>query len=682
MLSSCGTALPDTPMRRLGQTPGVGWRGRWVGRVAVLLALASVACATGGLVLQLLAESAGRPVQRSALSDLSVAVLFPVVGALVLRRDPRNRAGWVLLSCTLIGVSTLAHQWAYDAEVARPGVLPLGELAIWLSAWTYWPYWLQPTLLPVLFPAGAPSGRWRTFSRGVLCVAAVGAFSSAFKPDPDVEGMGLVNPLGIGSPDLLWPWLVGQAGSVALLGLVAAPIAIGGLAMRQRRATGTERAQLQWLLLGFTTCLALGVVSVFLDTAGGAVFAVAFCAIPASVAAAVVRNGLFDIEFVVNRTIVYALLTGTGLLGYLSLVALAGRYVGGDGAGPVVAAIVVAVAASGRAWLQRLVDRRLFGARRDPYAVVQLVGESSAVAGAVGLVDAVRQALRLPFVQVLDDAGEVVAQSGAPIAGTHVFPVIERGRRLGVLVVGRRSKGERLRPEEESALRDVARRAGSLLLADALNADLQRSYERTVEAREEERRRLRRDLHDGVGPALAGMALQLDSLAGQLRRDEVLAARAEGLRDRLRGTVGEVRRIVDGLRPAPLDELGLAQALRQLAVDDGASVTVVVDADLPDELPAAVEVAAYRIAGEAVANALRHAEASSALVRAWTTSDALHLEISDDGRGFGADATAGVGLQSLHDRAAEVGGRLAVDSAPGRGTQVSAVLPIPSEEGP
>jgi signal transduction histidine kinase len=660
----------------------VGWRGRWVGRVAVLLAVLSVACAGGGLALQLMAESAGRPVQRSALSDLAVAVLFPVVGAIVLRRDPRNRAGWVLLSCALVGVSTLAHQWAYDAGVARPGVLPLGGLAIWLSAWTYWPYWLQPTLLPVLFPSGAPSGRWRVFSRVVMCVAAVGALASAFKPDSDVEGMGLANPLGIGSESLLLPWVVAQAGCVALLALIASPIAIGGLAVRQRRATGTERAQLQWLLLGFTTCLVLGVLSAFVDTAEEAVFAVAFCAIPVSVAGAVVRHGLFDVELVVNRTIVYALLTGAGVLGYVALVAAAGRYVGSDGAGPVVAALVVAVAASARSWLQRLVDRRLFGARRDPYAVVQLVGESSSVAGVTGLVDAVREALRLPFVQVLDDDGEVVAESGAPVAGTHVLPVVERGRRLGVLVVGRRSRGERLRPEEESALRDVARRAGSLLLASELQEDLRRSYERTVVAREEERRRLRRDLHDGVGPALAGMALQLDSLAGRLGDDEVLAARAEGLRDRLRGTVGEVRRIVDGLRPAALDELGLAQALRQLATDDDAPVQVVVDADLPEELPAAVEVAAYRIAGEAVTNALRHADATSAQLRAWTDGEALHVEVSDDGRGFGADATAGVGLQSLHDRAAEVGGTLAVDSVPGSGTRVAAVLPIPSVEGP
>lgn len=655
----------------------MGSRGRWVGRAAVALAVLSAVCAAAGLALQLLAEADGRAVQRSALSDLVVAVAFPAVGAVVLRREPGNRCGWVLSSCALIGVSTLAHQWAYDAEVTRPGVLPWGELAVWLSAWTYWPYWLQPTLLPVLFPGGvASSERWRRFTRVVCGIAAVGVISTAFKVDPNVEGMGLANPLGIGPEWSSGFWIIGQAGSVALLGLIAAPIAIGGLALRQRQATGTERAQLQWLLLGFAVCLALGVVSAVSPIGQDVLFTAAFSAIPLSIAVAIVRHGLFDVEVVVNRTIVYAALTGAGLLTYVALVALAGRYVGSDGSGPVLAALVVALAASARTRLQRLVDRRLFGARRDPYAVVQQVSESSAVSGVSGLVGAVRDALRLPFVQLLDAEGQVVAESGAPVAGTHVLPVVDRGRHLGVLVVGRRSKGEKLRVEEESALRDVARRAGSLLLATEMQADLQRSYERTVLAREEERRRVRRDLHDGVGPVLAGMALQLDSLAGRLGDDPQLAARAETLRDRLRGTVGEVRRIVDGLRPAALDELGLAQALQQLGTDDDTGQRVAVLTDLPAELPAAVEVAAYRIAGEAVANALRHAEATTTVVTASLHAGALVLVVQDDGRGFGTDATAGVGLQSLHDRASEVGGSLLVDSRPGHGTTVTATLPL------
>lgn len=656
------------------------------GRIAAAVTAASIACAAGGTWLELAARSAGRPVPSTGRSDLVLAILFPIAGTVVLRRHPRNRTGWVLLSGALVGVSLLAHQWAYDAAVARPGVLPLGSLATWLSAWTYWPYWLQPTLLPVLFPHGrAPSPRWRAFVKAVLVVAGVGVLATMLKVDEDVEGLGLDNPLGV---ELFGPVpIFMQIGTVGLLGLVATPMAIVGLARRQSRAAGVERSRLQWLLLGFTSFFILGLTSAVVPVGDNLLFSIACAAIPASIAVAVLRHGMLEIEVAVNRTIVYALLTSVSLLGYVGLVAVVSRYASASrsGVAPVAAALVVALAASGRSRVQRLVDRRLFGARRDPMSLVEQVASSTSAAAEPlqALSDTVATALRLPFVQVLDAEGHPLARAGEPVAGTHVFPVVDRGRSLGVLVVGRRSRNERLRPEEQAALQEVARRVATLQHTAALAADLQRSYGRTVAAREEERKRLRRDLHDGLGPELAGMALQLDSLAGRLDGDPDLAARAGVLRDRLRETVGEVRRIVDGLRPAAVDRLGLADALRALASSPGVTadevtVRITVHVDLPDpsSIPAAVEVAAYRIAAEALTNAIRHADAREAVLRATAGHDGLRIEVRDDGRGFGADATAGVGLQSLHDRAAEVGGELQVDSAPGRGTVVAAILPL------
>jgi signal transduction histidine kinase len=244
-----------------------------------------------------------------------------------------------------------------------------------------------------------------------------------------------------------------------------------------------------------------------------------------------------------------------------------------------------------------------------------------------------------------------------------------------VLRVGHRHRGERFLPEEASALGDVARRAASLLHAADLSADLQASRERVVVTREEERRRLRRDLHDGLGPELAGMALQLDSLAFGLRGHPDLAESAIRLRDRMRHTVTEVRRIVEGLRPSAVDELGLAEALRQLAATgSGLDFAVRVPATF-GELPAAVEVAAYRIAAEACANVIRHARASRCAIDAGTDGGWLTLTVADNGVGFGAEAAVGVGLQSLHERAAEVGGSVEIRSAPG-GTTVSVRLPV------
>jgi signal transduction histidine kinase len=491
------------------------------------------------------------------------------------------------------------------------------------------------------------------------------------KADDDVEGMGLSNPLGVEAFGAV-P-LVLQPLCVALLGLVATPVAIVALFLRTRAARGTERSQLQWLLLGFVLCLGLSVV---VDLAVG------FAAIPVCIAVAVVRHGLFDVDLVVNRTLVYGLLTLASLLAYAGVVALAGQYIPGENRlAPFVAAVVVAAAAAARSRVQRLVDQLLFGARRDPMAVVASVGASvdAAPDPLHALAEAVTGALRLPFVQVLDADGSSVAEHGAPVAGTHVLPVVNRGRKLGVLIVGRRSRGERLRTEEEAALREVARRAGSLMREAALVEDLRAGYEQIVSTREEERKRLRHDLHDGVGPSLAGLALQVDSLAARLRDDPGLHGRAERLRDDLRRAVAEVRGIVDGLRPAALDEIGVAGALEALASRDTDPI-VSVECDSLPQLPAAVEVTAYRIACEAVTNAVRHAGAGQVRLELSAVPGELVVTVEDDGHGFGADHVAGLGLRSMHERAESVGGHVEVASGP-TGTTVRARLPCSGSAG-
>ena len=665
-------------------TADVGPRDRWLRGLAMAITAAALLLCAAALVLHEVYVRRGLDVRAPNAADLVLGALFPIAGAVVLWRQPRNAAGWVLMSAALLSVSVLSHEWAYDGGVADPGSLPLVPVAVWFSAWTYIPYWVQPTLLPLLFPDGRlPSARWGRFVRIVLGLVALLTFVAMFKADDDVESLGLRNPLGLYFlPDpVLQAGPVLQFGTVMLLWVVGAPIALVGMVQRLRRSTGRERSQLLWLLLGFLATPVLFLASVLLPMPEDAPLAIGFACIPLTLGVAVLRHQMLDVELVANRTVVYALLSAAGLAAYFASAAFVSRFAGADGEGPLLAAAVVALAAAARTRLQRWVDRRLFGARRDPYEVVQQVGASTAEAGAPeealrALVATVRGALRLPFAQLLDEHGEVVAESGAPAVGTHVIPVVDRGRRRGVLVVGKRTRNERLRPAEESALTDVARRAAALLSAQQLTADLQRSYEQAVLAREEERRRLRRDLHDGVGPSLAGMALQLDSLAGRLGEPE-LAERTERLRDRLQGTVTEVRRIVDGLRPAALDELGLVPALKALATQPGDPVHVTVEThEVPAELPAAVEVAAYRIAGEAVANALRHAQATRVTVRLAADGGGLGVTVLDDGRGFGADATAGVGLRSMHDRAAEVGGSVDVRSTPGGGTTVSARLPL------
>jgi signal transduction histidine kinase len=654
---------------------------------AVSIAALSVALCAGAVALLWFAP-AHHAYGYDISGDVVVGSLFPLVGAVIAVREPGNRCAWVLLSAGLVAVSAVSHEWAYDG-LARPGLLPFVPAATWLAGWTFVPYWLQATLLPVLFPDGEiPSRRWRRFVTAVLVVAAVVTVVAMFRPDPDLEGLGVRNPLGIGPAHVPSGWRFLLLGPVLALAFAAAPAALVALATRQRRAAGRVRAQLQWLLLGFVACFLIILIPALLrpgNVAGGHYgLAVAFAMVPLAVGIAVVRHGLFDIELVVSRAIVYLALTASGLAAYVALLAVTGARAGRGTYAPLLAAVIAAALTAARSRFQRFIDRRLFGSRRDPYEVVRRVGVSVAAAGApdealANLVATVREVLALPYAAV-EPAGPAGgadrrAESGHLVAGAEELPAVHRGRQVGVLRVGHRHRGERFRPEEASALGDVARRAASVLHAADLAADLQASRERIVAAREEERRRLRRDLHDGLGPELAGMALQLDSLASHLRGQADLAGRAVGLRDRLQHTVTEVRRIVEGLRPSAVDELGLAEALRQL---DAGGAEPAFSVRVPGsfgELPAAVEVAAYRIAAEACTNVIRHAGASRCRIDVDVRDGWLTLTVADDGTGFGAEATVGVGLRSMHDRAAEVGGSLEIRSAPG-GTTVSSRLPL------
>jgi signal transduction histidine kinase len=217
-----------------------------------------------------------------------------------------------------------------------------------------------------------------------------------------------------------------------------------------------------------------------------------------------------------------------------------------------------------------------------------------------------------------------------------------------------------------------------------LTTDLQRSRERLVAAREEERRRLRRDLHDGLGAQLAGLNVQTGTLRRLIGRDPAAADElVVELRDELRGAITDIRRLVYDLRPPALDDLGLIAALHQLAERYGAEgeqlrVSVEAPEDLP-HLPAAVEVAVYRIAQEALTNVVRHAQAEECVVRLAVKEDVVVLDISDAGVGIPAERTAGVGLSSMYERAAELGGRCVVESVPKGGTQVLVRLPLPKE---
>jgi signal transduction histidine kinase len=337
--------------------------------------------------------------------------------------------------------------------------------------------------------------------------------------------------------------------------------------------------------------------------------------------------------------------------------------------------------------LQRLVDRGLYGERHDPVRAVARLGERlrgtpGAPPGGDGLAELLRgvcEALRLPFASL--HAGQVqVACVGRPSTPSESVALEHGGQQVGALVVGVRSGEQTLGAADRRVLGLLAAPVAVALHAVLLSQELQRSRERLVAAREEERRRLRRDLHDGLGPTLTAVTLKADAarsaLATQPDRTEALLA---GLRADAKQAIGDLRRVIYDLRPAALDELGLLGALRE-QVDrfdrDRVATTLQAPAVLP-HLPAAVEVAALRIVTEALTNIARHAHARHATIRLAVDGE-LCIEVRDDGAtATGAEQAwrPGVGLVSMAERAAEVGGTLQAGPTP-TGGRVQASLPL------
>lgn len=343
--------------------------------------------------------------------------------------------------------------------------------------------------------------------------------------------------------------------------------------------------------------------------------------------------------------------------------------------------VLVLQLSSGR--VEQFVDWLLFGYRSDPVRATWNVArqlDGSADGDVLPeLLRSVGRTLRLSYGEVRLRAAEgehPAATWGSPAAATSSIPLRHRGQDLGVLVAARRDRP--LGPDDSRLLRALASQVAVLVHAQALAADLQRVRESLVLSREDERRRLRRDLHDGVGPALAGIALGVDAALRVLGRDDARARELlTAVRDELDDAIADVRRAVEGLRPPLLDELGLTAALTQLArgLADRSGIEITVRGDAGAVLPAATEVGAYRIVAEALTNVVRHSEATRCEVALEPDRAGLYVRISDDGVGAAPEPSpAGTGLASMRERAEELGGRLAVEAGEA-GTAVCAWLP-------
>ncbi|MGY1815296.1 sensor histidine kinase [Blastococcus sp. SYSU D00820] len=647
--------------------------------VAVAAAATGMAAAVAALVLSLTAVADPDP--ATVVWGLAGAVGFGGLGAVVAVQRPRLPAGWLMLAVGVCGGGeALAAVLAAALLPDDPGSA-LGATAYWISTWLWVPSYVPvPALLLHLLPSGPLPGRGWRLAAGVGALAAVLApigwavtpYDEQDQPVPAAYGA-LTNPVGIEGA-----WSV--VGASLLLVLTATALGVASLVVRLRRSTGRDRDQVLWVLAGALGTVLLLALAWAVPAAQTLCIALALLPLPAAVAWALARTRLWDLDPALGHTLVYLGMSLLALALYGGLLVLARGALGG--LGPEADVVVLLLAAVGvqpaRDVLERGVNRLLYGAAVEPGVVVTELGrrvDSATAPSQVlpGVVDVLASTLRLPYVALrLPGRGPVVAGDAATEVET--LPLVHQGRTVGALDVGLPAGG--LGPRLRSMVEELARQTAQAAHAVLLQEELQRSRESIVTSREEERRRLRHDLHDDLGPGLAATAMQLEAVAELVPADPVRAgAMLDQAAEYLRSTVAEVRRIVDDLRPAALGDLGLVGAVRAHAArlaDAGIEVTV----DAPDdlgELPAAAEVAAFRIVGEAMTNVARHARARSAQVTIARRDGVLELCVADDGVGVRPGAPAGVGLGSMHQRAAELGGTCVVTG--GRGTTVRATLP-------
>ena len=633
----------------------------------------------------------------SELSQMLVVLVTIGMGMVIASRRPDNPMGWLALAAGgLLGVSIFCHNYALRALVVAPGSLPGGHLAMW----TRWLAGILPIICLgyalLLFPEGKlPSPRWRpvawlvtadfAFATGTAIVGATQVWSHPFVSLYRVYTPGPVAPVR---------WVLPVMLALCVLAVV----------VRFIRSSGVERLRLTWFVVAAAVlAVTLGLRILADSSAKTIAMDVAVIGLEVTIAIAVLRYRLYDIDIVISRTVQYGALAAFIAAVYSALVIGVGA-LAGDRRDPLLAAVAAAVVAvvfePVRRWAGRLANRLVYGHRATPYQV--LSDFARRIGGGYSSEDALPQMARIVaagtgaeqvvvWLRVGDDLIPAASSSGhvdysplvvggaAPVLPAADFsaPVTHQGELLGAIAITM-PKSERLRPAGEQLVTDIASQAGLMLSNVGLVEDLRASRQRLVSAQDEERRRLERNLHDGAQQELVALAIRLNlaastvesvaearELFGELKTDATVAL--ENLRDLARG-----------IYPPMLADLGLAAALKSQAGKSALPVTV--QADRLGRFPEDTEAAVYFCCLEALQNIAKYAGACQATVALTSAESMLRFTVSDDGAGFDAARTPlGAGLRNMSDRLAALGGRLEVSSTPGGGTTVAGHLPLHGE---
>ena len=707
------TERPDAGAHARDAVAGAGSDGRrrraWR-RAPWALGLICAALVTGGF---------GLGVYMPNLHNGLIAASFTAVGLFVVGRRPGNREGWLFVATGLAhAVMFFGRQYGFfaDSSAERAAALPATTWVTWLGVWPLALVLVLAGVTLMCFPNGRlPSPRWRPVVAVMAAVSALLAMCSALWPVEYAENsLSVPHPLNVGGYETaqgLWNVVAPSTYLLIQLAWVACVV------VRMRRAEGDEVRQLRW----FAYAVAIGAAAmaaglIFFGTAAPGVLAVPVVAVAAGVA--IVKYRLYDIDLVINKTLVVGAMAAIITAGYVAVVIGFGRLVGLEpGPNPLLAIVATAIVAiafdPARRRVQRMADRLVYGDRPSPYeALARLSTQLRRADGHSDLfselASTVADGVGAAEVTLWVGAdGELVAVASwpptdaepQPATGpqtlaslgadgrTHVRPIVHQGSLRGAITLNKQV-GEVLTSSDDRLLHDLAAQAGLVIDNAGLGlelqhrlreislqaADLQAAGKRIVAAQYEARRRIERDLHDGAQQRLVTLALTLQSLSQRVASagDETGAANVAEARAQLSHALAELREMARGIHPAILTQDGLEAALGFLA--ERAALPVQLDVCLQRRLAQDVEATAYFVVSEALTNAAKHSGATSIAVVGRLRDGRLCIEVNDHGQG-GADGHWGSGLQGLRDRVATLNGRLTVHSPVGGGTRLAAEIP-------
>ena len=634
----------------------------------------------GGLLIRGYADgSLSGQVVASQFSLLPAAVAYSVVGLIVSLRRPRHPAGWIML--------TIGVVWCL-------GVTPPsdeGSVASWAgSALWVLPFGLIGTHLLLRLPNGElPSPRWRLLSRLSTAAMALTIFGLLF--DPETPG----NPIANRS--------LAVAGLIGLVALAACIIAsVASLFVRRRRADAVERQQLRWIAAGALTFFVGWVVATVVSivwgipdgTAGSTILGTAtltaYAAVPVGIGFAILKYRLFEIDVVIRKAVIVAVLAVFFTAVYAVVVGVVGAAVGSRST-PALSFVAAALVAIGiqpvlvRA--RRFADRVVYGRRATPYEVLadfgaQLGGTYAADDVLPRIAHVLHDGIGASRARVLLRIGDELRQVAAwPVdapAGDDDLSVEVRdqGEVLGALAVAMPAN-DPIDDGKAKLVRDLAAQAGLVLRNVRLLEDLRASQRRIVTAQDHERRRLERNIHDGAQQQLVALAVKARLARSLVERD---GSKAREILDEIgaetQDALEDLRDLARGIYPPLLADQGLVAAVEAQARK--APIPVEVSPDGVGRYPQEVEAAVYFSILEALQNVAKYAEATRAAIALEQRDGHLRFEVSDDGRGFDREARGyGTGLQGIADRLAALDGALEVRSRSGAGTTVAGSVPIP-----